>query len=107
MTGFLRRIYGLSLPRQKVVLTDPFRKWREMLVEKMDPDSGIVERLLKDEILAEQEVEKIKGKGTVRERNSKILEYVTRRKQLKELLKAVEETDQELFDLITQMDTKG
>lgn len=105
MTGFFRRIYGLSQPRQKVVLTDPLRKWRETLLEKMNPDSGILERLLEEKILFEQEVDKIKGKRTVRERNSKILEYVTRRKQLKEFLNAVEATDQELFDLITQLGT--
>jgi len=88
-----------------VVLTDPLRTWRETVIEKMNPDSGILEKLLEEKILVEHEANKIKGKRTVRERNSKTLEYVTRRKQLKEFMKAVEETDPEFFDLITQLET--
>lgn len=87
------------------MLTDPLRTWRETVIEKMNPDSGILEKLLEEKILVEHEANKIKGKRTVRERNSKTLEYVTRRKQLKEFMKAVEETDPEFFDLITQLET--
>lgn len=77
---------------------------RRLLRERMDQDSSLLNRLLLEEVLSLKETQKVRTKGTVQQRNEKILDYILKKRKLNEFLTTLSATE-ENDDLFSRLDS--
>src|SRR5688572_3314911 len=75
---------------------------RHLLVERMDPDFGLLDNLLQLRALTYQETGRIKSEKSIFDRNDKLLELIFKKMKHQALMTALTETGQKhLFNLVT------
>lgn len=71
-------------------------KHNQFLVERMDSDSGILDELFSMKILTREEMQDIKlACKTMQEKNRKLLHCITTKNKVQELVKVLENANQE------------
>lgn len=72
------------------------RKYKEFLVDRMDPDSGILDKLFSKTFLTREEMQDIKFAGkTIQKKNRKLLQYITTNNKEWELVVILGNANQE------------
>src|SRR6218665_2269101 len=77
----------------------------KLLVERINPDFGILDKLLASKALSRVEIAEVKKLSTPHEKNSRLLELVTENEKLKEFFNALKDTHQE--HLVNYVTAKG
>src|SRR6218665_1025794 len=67
---------------------------RSFLEERMDPDFGLLDKLLGDKTLSKKEYDNIKGHHLFYERNARLLDYISQKNKYDNLLGALSDTHQ-------------
>lgn len=67
---------------------------REFLEERIDPDSGLLDKLLANGNLSRKEHSLIKGKSSLYERNGLLLNYILEKQGGDSLIEALRNTEQ-------------
>lgn len=67
---------------------------REFLEDRMDPDFGLLDKLLKCGALSRKDFSKVKSKTTFQERNAELLDHIAKQHKCTELTAALRETRQ-------------
>lgn len=73
---------------------DAFVRHREFLEEVIDPDFGLLDKLLETCTLSWREIADIKTKDTFYKRNSELLDLISRKKKYDRLINALTNTNQ-------------
>jgi len=74
---------------------DSIRRLKHYLSEFIEPDFGLLNRLLNNEVLNSRQCAKVRGKETVFDRNDALLELLVSEEQCRKFLDALERTDQQ------------
>src|SRR5688572_11935703 len=67
---------------------------REFLEERIDPDSGLLDKLLANGNLSRKEHSLIKGKSSLYERNCLLLNYLLEKQKVDSLIEALRSSEQ-------------
>lgn len=67
---------------------------REFLEDRIDPDFGLLDKLLKCAALSRKDLSKVKAKSTFQERNAELLDHIAKQHKCTELIAALQETRQ-------------
>jgi len=74
---------------------DSIRRLKHYLSEFIEPDFGLLNQLLNNEVLNSRQCAKVRGKETVFDRNDVLLELLASEEQCRKFLDALERTDQQ------------
>jgi len=76
---------------------------KSSLAEMIEPDFGLLDRLLATKVLTRRQIASVRAERTVYNRNDTLLDLLTGEAQCKEFLKALQRTDQtHVVNYITQ-----
>lgn len=75
-------------------LQDEIKKHRSLLVERIDPDFGLLDKLYSNETLSVKEMRSLKCKSDACERNEKLLCYILKKNKTEELIAALRDNGQ-------------
>lgn len=67
---------------------------REFLEERMDPDYGLLDKLLAEETVGWREIDDVKSKSSFLQRNQQLLDYILTKEQWDGLTAALRDADQ-------------
>ena len=71
-----------------------FEEHGSFLEERIDPDSGLLDKLLAYKTLSKIEYDKIKGHHLFYERNARLLDYISQKKKYDSLIGALRDSRQ-------------
>jgi len=77
------------------VTLESIRRLKHCLSEFIEPDFGLLNQLLNNEVLNSRQCAKIRKKETVFDRNDVLLELLVSEEQCRKFLDALERTDQQ------------
>jgi len=87
-------IVCVILPGETPHILESIRRLKYRLSDLIDPDFGLLEQLLNEQVLTPRECAKIRSQNTLFERNEVLLDYLTSEDECRKLLKALEQTCQ-------------
>lgn len=67
---------------------------REFLEERIDPDSGLLDKLLANRTLSKKEILEIKDKSPFHKRNAQLLDYILVKRQGDRLIATLRDAEQ-------------
>ena len=71
-----------------------FDQHRSFLEERLDPNSGLLDKLLANKTLSKIEYDNIKGRHLYYKRNGRLLDYIKKKKKYDSLIGALKDTGQ-------------
>ena len=77
------------------VTLDSIRRLRHRLSDFIEPDFGLLNQLLNNEVLSDRQCAKVRAEKTVFERNDVLLELLASEEQCRKFVDALERTDQQ------------
>src|SRR6218665_3727677 len=87
-------------------MEEKIKKHREFLVDRIDPEFGLLDKLLANKILTREDVQKIKlNINTTCEKNRILLDIILKNKKANELVSAL--TDIGQFHLVNYLNADG
>lgn len=78
---------------------------REFLEDRMDPDFGLLDKLLQRAALSRRDLSRIRAKSTFQERNAELLDHIAKQHKCTELIASLQETRQ--GHLVKYLEEKG
>jgi len=87
-------------------MEERFQKHKEFLVDRIDPDFGLLDKLLANETLTREAVHRIKLKdNTTEDKNRILLDFIMKNKKAHEFVSAL--TDSGQTHLVNYLKTDG